>query len=144
MGQASKAELDQLQVANEQRMASREELLQPRVRDEVVFIPSLDASIKIRSFTLAVRREVQKAAGQGAPNFDPEELNVYAILYGVIEPKLEKEDIEALRNQDAAIIDEIVAALSMHNSFGAIRELKKGLEEIANSDSPLSSQNGSD
>jgi len=58
-----------------------------------------------------------------------------SIIESIVDPKLTREDLEALREQDATIIDEFVVYISTINMMGRAENLKKESSPIQSSDS---------
>lgn len=123
-----------LQAREEQRRASREELLTPRRRTEEVYIEGLDAWITLRSLSHEARQKLQKDAGVGTEAFDAEKMGLLSIVASVVDPVLTETDVAELWKQDGAIIDEIQLAIGGMNLMGRAPELKKGSKPTQNSD----------
>jgi hypothetical protein len=128
----------QLEHAEEQRRASKEDLLRPQLREEPIFIESLGYEIVICSLSKKKRDEIRGECGYGSDNWDEAKASALQILACVKDPQLTYEDLERLDEQSAEIIDEINLHISLHNWTGRTEELKKDSSEIQNSDSPSS------
>lgn len=124
--------LKALETQESQRRLSKEELLRPRIVERTEYIDGLGGEIVVRSLSHAQRQEVHKRAGVGTPEFDDDLLTCLTIVESLVEPKIEESDLEALRQQDVTIFDEIVLKLTMLNMMGRTEELKKDSEETPN------------
>lgn len=108
----------QLQVAAEQRRASREDLFSGKVRYDEPFIESLGATVKIKSLTGRERRVIYEKCGfnhmtQVAD--DPELMTRLTIMTCLVDPKVTEEDLEDLLDQDIQILDELSVRCTIHN-----------------------------
>ncbi len=130
------AKLKDLNAREEQRRLSKEELLRPRIVRRTEFIEGLGGEIIITSLSHRQRQELHERAHVGKPDFDDDMLTTLTIIESLVDPKLEESDIEALRDQDVTVYDEIVLKISMLNMMGRTEELKKDSRETTNSDSP--------
>lgn len=138
------AEVRQLEVAEGQRMISREALLRPKILEEEVYIPALDGFIKVRTMNVEARDRINKASKFGTATFDAALYTLLCIAHCVIEPQLSESDVEALRKQDIRIIDQIEGQLTSLHLTGEAVQLKKGSAKTTNSDSNSTSPNGSE
>lgn len=132
----AKPELKALKAREEQRRASKEDLLQPRIHEEEIYVHSLDRTVLIRSISHAARQKIRNESGWGTADFDEDKFNMHAIVYSLVDPKLEESDIEDLQNQGINVVDELVTHITAHNMLGRTAELKKESKETQNSDSP--------
>jgi hypothetical protein len=132
-----------LSQREEQRRLSKEELLQPRIREQDVEITGLGGTVRLRSFSHRTRLEVREKAGYGTPQYDENRYTNLCIVHALLEPKLIEEDIDALQDQDQSIYDELVLHISVLNFMGQAGDLKKGSNEILNSDSDSNLPNDS-
>lgn len=130
--------LQALSAREEQQRLSKEELLRPRHITETVFMNSLGGEVVFQSMTHRVRKEIQDETKAGTPEFDDDLMTMLSIVESVVEPKLTRDDIEKLREQDASIIDEFSLHIATLNMFGRGEELKKESDETPNSDSDSS------
>lgn len=131
-----------LQAREAQRKASREDLLRPRKYREEVFVDGIQATVTLQSLSQEKRQEVQEKARVNG-EFDGELAGLLTIVASVVEPELTLADVESLRQQDAAVIDELHVLIAQMNMMGKVTELKKGSEMTLNFDSDLNKQNGS-
>lgn len=128
----NKAHLQALEAKEQQRKLSKEELLRPRLIKETVFVEGLQGEITIKSVSHAKRQELHKLAGVGTDDFDGDRLTMLTIAASIVEPELSESDVAALREQDAAVIDEISMHISALNLMGRSGELKKESSETQN------------
>lgn len=128
--------LQALKSAEENRRVSKEELLRPRIVTKPEFIDGLGGEVVIRSLSHAQRQEINQRANVGKPDYDDDLLTCLTIVESLVEPKLEEKDIDALREQDVTIFDDLVLKITMLNMLGRTEDLKKDSREIPNSDSP--------
>jgi len=141
MAGGNEANKAQLRVAGEQRRASREALLRPHTRFDEPFIQSLGASVKIKSMSFARREALQDLANVDG-EFDRVKFTVLSIIECLVEPQLTEEDVEALKLQDIAIIDELSLAITYINlPGGGAEEGKDNSRRTPNSASDSSSPN---
>lgn len=76
-------------------------------------IPELGVTFKLRALSKRDQMEIRKAAaGPDGQLADPEAMEAHLFLAGVVEPKLEDEDLELLFSVDAGIFDRIVAHIT--------------------------------
>lgn len=132
-----------LEAQETQRRLSKAELLAPRRVEDEVTIPQLGGTVVIRSLSHRERKELQAKSGFGTDDFDEDKLTFLGIVTSVVDPELSLADVEALAEQDYAIIDTLSTYITHINLFGAAGDLKKESSPTPNSDSDLSSQNGS-
>lgn len=125
----SKAAVSQLKVQEEQRRLSKEELLKPRIAKEEVFLESLQGTVMLKSLSHAERQKIRTEAGLGTPEWDEEKFTMLSLVYSVVDPDLTMEDLEALKEQSSAVIDELVTQVTFLNMLGQAGELKKGSSE---------------
>jgi hypothetical protein len=130
------AKLKDLSAREEQRRLSKEELLRPRIIRRTEFIESLGGEIVLQSLSHRQRQELHERAHVGKPDFDDDLLNSLTVVASIVDPKLEESDIEALREQDVTVYDEIVLKITMLNMLGRTDDLKKDSKGTLNSDSP--------
>jgi len=117
--------LKALESESEQRRLSKEELLRPRIQEKTEFIDGLGGEIVIRSLSHRQRQEIHARAGVGKPDYDDDLLTCLTIVESLVDPKLEESDIQALKEQDVTVFDEIVLKLSLLNMMGRTEVLKK-------------------
>ena len=126
MSEAAERALEQ---ADAQRRLSKAELLQPKVVERSEFIDSLGGTVLLRSLTLGERTEIRKQSKFGTPQFDEDLSEALALITMIRDPALTLEDLEALRQQNTAVIDEITmkcTLLSISSMRGApLEETKK-------------------
>lgn len=123
-------------------MASREELLTPRRNEEVVFVRTLGVSVRMRSLSRKARDELERQAKvDGRYSQGRHELLILA--HCIVDPDLSVSDVEALEEQDTAILDELSLHLNALNFRGKGEELKKASSPIPSSGSVFASPNGS-
>lgn len=134
------AAVHQLQQKEQQRRVSRSELLKPKITEEDVYIKRLDGTVKLRSLSQEKRRIIREGCGANTPDYSQDKFELLSIVHSVVDPKLNENDVEELKEQDGGIIDELVVAIQMLNTFGNIEQLKNSLSEIQSSDSPSTSQ----
>jgi len=125
-----------LEAREQQRRLSRQDLLQPKIIEKEVEIAELGGTVLLKSLSYEVRSSIRKATGWGSGNMDAELFELMLIAESVIDPPLTVDDLQELKKQDLTIIDVLSVECSILNSPGRATELKKGLEEILNSDSP--------
>lgn len=123
----SKARLQALNSRELQQRISKEQLLTPRQLEEDVTLESLGGTVKIRSLSHGQRQDIQgKCMDPDTGQFDTDKMTMLSLVEAIIEPDLTEADIEALRTQDASIIDELQVAIASLNLMGRAGELKKG------------------
>lgn len=140
MAKGSKSGVAQLKVAEAQRRATREDILSPQIVEEDIYITSLDAWVIIRTMSHRKRKALQEKHKFGTPEYDDEAFTFEGIVQSLVEPKLTLEDVEALKDQNAAVVDEIINNITQLNMFGRALDLKKELEKMQNSGSDSNSQ----
>lgn len=129
----------QLHVAEEQRMASRDLLLRPHTKRDEVLIESLGASIRIKSISFEKREAIQDLCKFGTEAFDQVKYTALMMIECIEEPKLTKEDVDAIRKQDIRVIDEISTQIAFVNLPGGdADEGKDSSRRTPNSDSDSS------
>lgn len=126
----AKTNVAQLKGREQQRRLSKEDLLQPRILKQEVFLESLQGSVVLKSLSHAERQRVRTEAGLGTDAWDEDQFTLLTIVASVEDPKLSLEDVEALKAQDAAVIDELVTQITFLNMLGQAGELKKESSEI--------------
>jgi hypothetical protein len=127
--------LRDLSAREEQKRLTKAELLRPRrVKDEQ-YIAGLDGTVLLQSISHAQRQELRDKAGFGTETFDEDLFTMLSIVESIVDPKLTVEDLEALRKQDATIIDEFIVYISTLNMMGRSETLKKESDPIQSSDS---------
>lgn len=125
MTNGRKEKLQALESQNEQKRLSKEQLLQPHIREVEVEIAELGGTVLIRTLSHRVRQELRQKCGFGTPEFDEDKFTNLGIIYSVVDPELTEEDLESLKELSANVYDELVTQISMVNLFGAGAELKK-------------------
>lgn len=140
----TEGKLRALEAANEARRLSREELIRPRSLIETVTIEGLGGSVVLKSLSERVRREIAQKAGEGTPHYDDRLFTRLVIVASLMDPKLEPDDVEALQDQDGAVIDELALHVTSLNMMGKAPELKKDSGPTQTSGSDLSLQNDSE
>lgn len=126
------AAVHELKQKEAQRRISREELLQPKIKEEDLPISELGGSVKIRSLSQERRRLIREGSKAGTPEYDEGYYELLLVVYSVVEPKMSMDDVEALKDQDASIIDQIIIGINMLNMFGTLDQLKNALSETQN------------
>lgn len=116
-------------------------MLTARIVEEPYFIEALGGTVLLKSLTHRQRGEIRNKAGVGTDHYDESMLEMLSIVYSVVDPKLTEEDVEALRDQDSNIIDELNLQISMLNMAGYSGKASRATE---NSDSPSDSVNDSE
>ena len=124
-----------LEAQGEQRRLSKDEFLQPKIHEDDLYIAGMDGTIRVRSLTHRVRQEIRQRAKFGTPEYDDDLFTVLCIVHSLVDPQLTEEDVEALRDQNFTVWDEICTQLSVFNLLGATANLKKGSSETPNTDS---------
>lgn len=137
-GNATKVQ--QLRQQEEQKRLSRAEMLTARIVEEPYYIEALGGTVLLRSLTHRQRAEIRAKSGANTPEFDENMLEVLSIIYSVADPELTEADVEALRDQDSNIIDELNLQISLMNMAGYSGKASRATE---NSDSPSNSVNDS-
>ena len=122
----SQARLKALQQQEAQQRLSKEQLLTPRQLEEDIHLESLGGTVKIRSLSHAQRQDIQKGAMGESGEVDQDLMTMLSLVESIIEPKLTIEDIKALREQDASVIDELSIQIGSLNLMGRAGDLKKG------------------
>lgn len=125
----TKATVSQLQSQEQQRRLSKEELLQPRIVKQETFVESLGGTVELKSLSHSERQRIRTEAGLGTPEWDEEKFTMLSIVYSVVDPDLSMSDLEALKEQNAAVIDELVTHITFLNMLGQAGELKKESSE---------------
>ena len=115
-----------LQARAEQQKASRELLLHPRRFRQDVLIEGLGAEVTLQSLSQEQRKDIQEKAQGDDGTYDGEQAGLLTIVACVVDPELTLNDLEALKQQDAAIIDELHMHIALMNQMGKVPELKKG------------------
>lgn len=128
-----------LEAQAEQRRLSKEQLLQPQIREDDIPLLSLGGSIRVRSMTHRTRQELRQKAKFNTPEYDDDLFTELVIVHSIIDPEFTLEDCEQLKDQNFVVWDEIITQLTMFNLLDAAGgELKKGSSETTNSDSASS------
>jgi hypothetical protein len=128
-GTGKNSEVAEVAQAEAQRRASREDLLTPQVVRKEVTIESLGLTVEIRSLSQRQRQEIRDACGFNSENWDESKAMLMQIVACVEDPKLTMEDLDALVEQSADIVDELNLEISMLNMMGRAGELKKDSSE---------------
>lgn len=137
------ARLRALEVENEHRRLSREQLLTNQVREEEATIAGLGGTVKLRSMTHGLRSELRKQAKFGTPEYDDDLFTRLVIVHTIVDPQLTEEDVELLKQQDSVVFDEIVLQINIFSLTATAENLKKGSKSTQNEDSPSDSQSAS-
>lgn len=122
----SQARLKALQQQQDQQRLSKEQLLTPRQLEEELTLESLGGTVRIRSLSHAQRQDIQKQSmgEDGTP--DQDLATMLSLVASIVEPELTVEDIKALREQDASVIDELSISIGSLNLMGRAGDIKKG------------------
>lgn len=143
-----KSNVTQLQGKEAQRRINKAELLTPHIAYKDVEIPGL-GSVEVRSLSVKERRKLREIGKVGVaesgepgdkdyePGFDPDRFDLLCIVFGVSDPDLSIDDVEALAEQDSTITDFLGAQIQMINMVGRLDtdDLKKESRRTQNSDS---------
>lgn len=133
-GKASQLKAVEAQEA--QRRLSKEELLNPRIREERVFISDLGGEIVLRSLSYAKRAELRSRCGFGSEEtWDDEQFTLLCIVHSVIDPDLTEDDIPAIKEWDQGVFDDMVLKVTLLNMLGHTESLKKESPTTESSDS---------
>lgn len=124
-----KASVTQLKAQEQQRRLSKDELLKPRILKKEIFLESMQGSVVLRSLSHSKRQEVRTEAGFGTEEWDEERFTLLTIAASLQDPELDFDDLTALKEQDAAVIDELVTQITFLNMLGQAGELKKESSE---------------
>lgn len=127
--------LRDLSAREEQRKLSKAELLRPRKVVEETFINSLGGTITLQSLSHGRRQEIRQAAGFDTPEFDEDKFTMLSIVASIVDPEMTLDDLQALHDQDASVIDELIVKISVLNLLGRTEDLKKESEPIQSLDS---------
>jgi len=125
MAGGKEAKIHALEAEGEQRRLSKEELLRPRIIEEEQEVESLGGTIVLRSLSHRQRQIIREKANFGKADFNEELFTSLSIIDSIIDPKLTMEDLEALREQSAAVYDDLVMRVSILNLLGKTDDLKK-------------------
>lgn len=80
------------------------------ITEEDMEIPGL-GTVKIKPLTLVERDELRRKFTRSDGDVDVVAMQTWALIKGMVRPKLEEDDIERLRQGRAAMIDEIVTRI---------------------------------
>jgi hypothetical protein len=126
----------QLQAREEQKRASREDLISVHTREEEVPLASLDgATVVIRSLTARQRRELRDRAGWQSDDWDEERFTALCVVASLVDPVLTEDDIESLMDQEASLWDELTLSVSLIN----LPSPKMGVKDLGKDSSPTES-----
>lgn len=125
MAGGKEAKIHSLESREEQHRLSKEELLRPRIVEEEQEVEALGGTIVLRSLSHKQRQIIREKANFGKSDFDEELFTTLSIIDSIVDPKLSVEDIEALREQSAAVYDDLVMRVSFLNLLGKTDDLKK-------------------
>lgn len=142
MAKGSKSGVAALKLAEQQRRASRDDILTPQIIEDDIYLVSLDATVRIKSMSHNMRKALQDKYKFGTEEWDEEGFNMEGIVKSMMDPELTLDDVEALKEQSATVIDELINAISHLNMFGRALQLKKGSLQTPSSDSDSNSQKG--
>lgn len=131
----NQGKLRALEAQEEARRLSKEELLKPRKVQKEVEIAGLEGTVKIQTISYQKRRELRQECKWNTPQYDDEEFTLGVVAESVIEPKLTREDLKELAEQDALLIDMLSMEINTLNLLGKAEELKKDSSPTTNSDS---------
>lgn len=132
----AEARVAQLQAREEQKRASREDLITIHTREEDIPLASLDgATVRIRSLTARQRREIRDKAGWGGDGWDEEYFTALCVVASLIDPVLSEEDAAQLMDQDAGMWDELTLQVNLMN----LPSPKKGIKDLGKDSSPTPS-----
>jgi len=130
------ARVQALRAQDEQRRLSREQFLQPRIREEEVTVAGLGGTVVLRGITHGLRNDLRKQAKFSTPEYDDDLFTRLVMVHTIVDPELTIEDIEALMEQDSVVFDELVMHINIFALSATADALKKGSKQTPNSDSP--------
>ena len=133
---AKASQLKAVEAQEAQRRLSKEELLNPRIREDRVLIPDLGGEIVMRSLSYATRAELRSRCGFGSEeNWDDELFTLLCIVHSVVDPQLTEDDIPAIKEWDQGVFDDMVLKVTLLNMLGRTDPLKKDSPTTGSSDS---------
>lgn len=88
--------------------------------DDYVDVPEWGGVVQIRSFTKGKQIEIDKRATVNE-EVDPQLVQMYAFLEGVVDPEFELDDQEWLREKSAAAFDRVVTRIFELSAIGRER-----------------------
>ena len=77
------------------------------LKEEVIEVPEWGGSVKVRSFSKKAQQEVRELATVN-DDIDPERLEMFMFIHGVIDPQFTDDTFELLRDKNAGVIDRIL------------------------------------
>ena len=133
MSEGRGAKVADLKQREAQRRLSKADLLTPRIVEKEVEIVGLGGTVVIRSMSHAVRQELRNLTGWGTDEFDQDRFVCLAVVRSLVDPALTDEDVQALREQDQSIYDELEMQITLLNMIGRTEDLKKDSSPTPNS-----------
>ena len=131
-GTGKNSEVAEVAKAEAQRRASRKDLLTPHVITKVVTLETINLTVEIQSLSQRGRQEIRDACGFGGESWDEDKAMLMQIVACVKDPELTMDDLDALHEQSADVVDELNLEISMLNMLGRSVELKKDSSETQN------------
>jgi len=97
------------QQPSELRILTVEEILAaPDIHDEEVDCPEWGGKVVVRGFTKAKQQQLRREAVDDEGELDMEKMEMLIFTNGVVEPPLNAEQVELLKEKSAAVIDRIL------------------------------------
>lgn len=134
------ARMKAVEAQQEQRRLSREQFLEPRIREDEVDVAGLGGSVLLRGMTHGLRNDLRNQAKYGTPEYDDDLFTRLVMVHTIVDPQLTMEDVDALKDQDSVVFDELVLHINIFSLAGAAEALKKGSRQTPNEDTASSSQ----
>jgi hypothetical protein len=77
------------------------------LKEEVIEVPEWGGSVKVRSFSKKGQQEVRELATIN-DEIDPERLEMFMFIHGVVDPPFTNDTYELLRDKNAGVIDRVL------------------------------------
>ena len=78
--------------------------------EQVLYVPEWNGSVRIRAFSKGVEQRLRAESG-GQANFDMDRFEMLLFIEGVIEPKFELDQMDALKSKNNRPFDFVVGAV---------------------------------
>lgn len=97
---------------------------------EVIDVPEWGGSVKVQSFTKKGQQQVRELATVD-DEIDPERLEMFMFIHGVIDPQFTDDTFELLRDKNAGVIDRILQRIMSLSGMDA-ESLTRAQEKFPN------------
>ncbi len=88
-------------------------------QEEYVDIPEWKMRVKVKSLTKGDQVKLRKESTDRHGNLDTTQMEQLVFVYGVVEPKLGRQDVDRLYEKQSAAVDRILKAIFDLSGMGA-------------------------